>query len=174
VDFYKQLSVGWSWPSRPMLKGCYLDWALAPRSERKLLRAYDEKQRHTRSTFRSNLGPGFSRTRSAGQSQKASHPPPSPQRPRTPRPLGASTIPLVHDGGSGLPGLDCRSLKLSRNHDHREPPDRVTDSHTTTRAKHSSDGAPGAMYVHWNEGASDCVASLQRWYLRRRKTLHAH
>src|ERR1022692_1236938 len=80
------------------------------REGQKKLPSHDEKSRNTHLTLRPNLGPIVPRTRSTRQRQKTPHPPPSPQRPRTPGPLGAPTLPPVHDGSSRLPSLARRPL----------------------------------------------------------------
>jgi hypothetical protein len=63
--------------------------------------------------LRPNLGPLLPRTRPTSQSQKTSHPPPSPQRPRTRSPLGTPPLPSIHDGSSRIPSLASRALNAS-------------------------------------------------------------
>ena len=49
------------------------------------------------------------------RAKKASHPPPPPQRPRTPRPLGPPPLSSVHDGRRRLSSLARRTLNLHLN-----------------------------------------------------------
>src|ERR1700728_372555 len=119
---------------------------------------YDEKQRTTPRTRRPNLGPLFPGTRPTRQSQKASYPSPSPQRPRTRCPLGASTLSPLHDGSSHISGLDRRPLRrlleimLIANRRTALPIVALLLALNIRAAAHL---VPGSMDVHWNEGASD-------------------